>query len=187
VVGVEANPALASTFWGLDGLSCKNAAISAADGSVKFAIVENDLEASRIVSESTPLSQTVVAVPSISLATFFQEVNATQLELLKMDIEGAELDVIETTDPRIFQRCKQITIEFHSFSIRPTERESVERAISLLFTFGFSHIDFSTERSDVLFINNSLLDVPKFAKMLLITQKYHAGITRRLHRWSRVA
>jgi FkbM family methyltransferase len=124
VVGVEANPALASTFWGLDGLSCKNAAISAADGSVKFAIIENDLEASRIVSESSPLSQTVVVVPSVSLATFFQEVNATRLELLKMDIEGAELDVIETTDPNIFQKCKQITIEFHSF-LYPADRERV--------------------------------------------------------------
>lgn len=185
VVGVEANPALASTLRGLDGLSCKNAAISAADGSVKFAIIENDLEASKIVSESIPLSKTVVVVPSVSLATFFQEVNVTQLELLKMDIEGAELDVIETTDPRIFQRCKQITIEFHSF-LYPADKERVERVVSLLSTFGFWHIDFSTEWSDVLFINNSLIDVPRLARMLLITQKYHAGIARRLRRWSGV-
>jgi hypothetical protein len=34
VVGVEANRALASIFWRIDGLSCKNAAISAADGAV---------------------------------------------------------------------------------------------------------------------------------------------------------
>jgi FkbM family methyltransferase len=181
VVGVEANPALASTFWGLDGLSCKNAAISAADGSVKFAIREN-LLASSIVAE-VPLSETAVVVPSISLSTFFHEVNVTQLELLKMDIEGAELDVIETTDPRIFQRCKQITIEFHSF-LYPADRERVERAISLLSTFGFWHIDFSITRSDVLFINNNLIDVPRLAKMLLIAQKYHAGVPRRLRRWS---
>ena len=71
VVGVEANPALASTFRGSDRLLCKNAAISAADGSVNFAIVENDLEASRIVSEGIPSSGTVVVVPSISLTTFF--------------------------------------------------------------------------------------------------------------------
>jgi FkbM family methyltransferase len=183
VVGVEANPALASRLLGLDGLSCKNAAISAADGSVKFAITENDLQASRIVPESTPLSLTVVVVPSISLATFFHEVDATQLELLKIDIEGAELDIIERTDPKIFQRCKQITIEFHSF-LYPADRERVERAISLLSTFGFWHIDFSITRSDVLFINNNLIDVPRLAKMLLITQKYHTGVSRRLRRWS---
>ena len=183
VVGVEANPALCIDILGLDGLSCKNAAISAVDGSVKFDIVENNLLASRIVSENTPLSETVVVVPSISLATFFHEVNATQLELLKIDIEGAELDVIETTDPRIFQRCKQITIEFHSF-LYPADRERVERAISLLSTFGFWHIDFSITLSDVLFINNNLIDVPRLAKMQLITQKYGAGIPRRLRRWS---
>ena len=103
-----------------------------------------------------------------------------------MDVEGAELEVIETTDPMIFQRCKQITIEFHSF-LRPTDRERVENASSLLSTFGFWHLDFSTERSDVLFVNDSLIDLPRLAKILLTTQKYHAGISRRLRRWSGVA
>lgn len=50
----------------------------------------------------------------------------------------------------------------------PADRERFESAVSLLSSFGFSCIDFSTERSDVLFINDNLIDVPRLAKSLLM-------------------
>ena len=181
IVGAEANPALASALCGIDGILCKEAAVCASDGSVRFSIDENDTEASQIASDGAPSSNTVVVVPSVSLASFFQEFNVTQLDLLKMDIEGSELDVIESTNPSVFRKCTQITIEFHSF-LRPADRGRVENAIGILASNRFYPVDFSTERTDVLFINNDIIRVSRFGKAFLVTQKYQAGIARRLRR-----
>ncbi len=120
-------------------------------------------------------------MPSISLSTFFREIDAEQIDLLKIDVEGAELDIIETTPADIFRQCTQISIEFHSF-LYPSHSERVEKAITLLAGLGFYCVDFSTERTDVLIVNSRVIDVPAAAKMVLVFQKYQAGITRRLRR-----
>jgi len=181
VIGVEANPVLATEISRLNGVVCKNAAISALDGFVKFSIDEENPEASGIVPDSTPLSKTVIVVPSMSLSTLVREAEAEQIDLLKIDVEGAELDVIETTDPEIFQRCTQIAIEFHSF-IYPSHAERIEKAIALLSELGFHCTDFSTNRSDVLFINRHMIYISAGVKALLVLQKYHALIVRRVRR-----
>jgi len=182
VAGVEANPDLAANIADLGGgITCKNAAIAAHDGSVKFSINRENSEASTIVSDSTPLAESVVVVPSISLSTFFREIDAEQIDLLKIDVEGAELDIIETTPEDIFRQCSQISIEFHSF-LYPLHSERVEKAITLLTGLGFYCIDFSISRHDVLFLNRRVIDVSAAAKTLLVFQKYQAGITRRLRR-----
>jgi FkbM family methyltransferase len=181
VMGLEANPILASAVCRLDGIGCKNAAVSALDGSVKFSIDEENPEASKIVPDSTPISDKVIVVPSVSLSTFFREVEAEQIDLLKVDIEGAELDLVETTEPEIFQRCAQITIEFHSF-LYPSQAARIERAIALLSGLGFHYIDFSRRRMDVLFINSRIIDITGFARALLVIQKYQRGIAGRLGR-----
>jgi len=58
----------------------------------------------------------------------------------------------------------------------------VEKAIALLAGLGFYYVDFSTERTDVLFLNSRVIYVSAAAKTLLVFQKYQAGITRRLRR-----
>lgn len=181
VLGLEANPILASANSGIDGLVCKNFAVSAFDGSVEFSIDEECPEASRIVSDGNAASRAVITVPSISLERFLQENGIRDIDLLKMDIEGAELDVIETTDTDVFRRCKQITIEFHSF-LYPSQRSRVENAIRYLSNIGFHQIDFSTEWTDVLFVNKSMIDFTPIEKASLVITKYRAGIGRRLRR-----
>jgi len=58
VTGAEANPVLAAKIADLGGgiITCKNAAIAAYDGSVKFSINKENSEASTIVSDTTPLT-----------------------------------------------------------------------------------------------------------------------------------
>ena len=184
VFGVEANPALASAVNKQSGIVCKNAAVSAFDGFVKFSVDEEDADASKIVSESTPISRTVIAVPSMSLSTLLREAKAEQIDLLKIDVEGAELDIIETTNPETFRRCTQIAVEFHSF-LYPSHTERIEEAITRLSRHGFHYIDFSTDRTDVLFLNSGLIDISVAAKAVLGFHKYQAGIMRRLRRIAR--
>jgi FkbM family methyltransferase len=112
VSGLEANPSLAEATSNLSGIRCKNAVISGSDGFVEFFINPTNSEASKIV---TFRSIDTLVMPCVSLSTFFREVDADEVDLLKIDIEGAELDLIEKTDPDDLLRCAQITIEFHSF------------------------------------------------------------------------
>jgi hypothetical protein len=54
-----------------------------------------------------------------------------------------------------------------------------------LSRLGFHHIDFSTDRTDVLSLNSGLIDISVTAKAVLGFHKYHAGIMRRLRRIAR--
>jgi FkbM family methyltransferase len=180
VIGAEANPVLAAKLSGSNGIVCKNVAISDSNGNVKFSINE-DSEASTIVSDSTPISDTVIPVPSITLSKFLREAEVEQVDLLKIDVEGAELDIIETTDPDIFRRCTQITVEFHRF-LYPSHAPRIEKAIALMSGLGFRYIDFSNERTDVLFINSNKIDLSGAATAALVFYKYQGLIVRRLRR-----
>jgi hypothetical protein len=71
VIGAEANPILASNIAKSNGIVCKNVAISYSDGYDKFSINEENSAACTIVSDSTPISETVIPVPSITLSKFF--------------------------------------------------------------------------------------------------------------------
>lgn len=183
VLGVEANPVLAAENAEMSGVTCRNAAVAQSDGFVKFLINKDNLEASKIVPDSTAASDDIVTVPSISLSSLIRDVNADRVDLLKFDIEGAELDVIETTTPAVLWRCDQIAVEFHSF-IYPSDSNRVDRVIVLLSEIGFYPIDFSTEKNDVLFINCNVIDMPAAARTALQLQKYRSGIARRLLRWA---
>jgi FkbM family methyltransferase len=181
VIGAEANPVLASNISKSNGIVCKNVAIADFDGCVKFSINEENSEASMIVSDSTPISETVIPVPSTTLSKFFREAEVEQVDLLKIDVEGAELDIIETTEPDIFRRCTQIVVEFHRF-LYPSHASRIEKAVALMSGFGFRYIDFSNERTDVLFINSNKIDMSGAATATLVFYKYQALIIRRLRR-----
>jgi Methyltransferase FkbM domain len=152
VIGAEANPVLASNIAKSDGIVCKNVAIS--DGN---------------------------PVPSITLSKFFREIEVEQVDLLKMDVEGTELDIIETTEPDIFRRCTQIAVEFHRF-LNPSHASRIEKAVALMSGFGFRYIDFSNERTDILFIKSNKIDMSGAATATLVFYKYQALINRRLRR-----
>lgn len=173
VVGVEANPVLAGKIP-----HCKNAAISSRSGWTKFRIDKENSEASAIVPMSTPISGSVVQVPTVSLKTVFEELVTTRrVDLLKVDIEGAELDMIETTQGDVLRRCNQITVEFHEQGAR------VELVLTLMARQGFRAIDFSNgHRTDVLFTNVQVIPLSVFAVAALTLRKYHDGVLRHLRR-----
>jgi len=182
VAGLEANPSLAKATSNLSGILCKNAAISGSDGFVEFLIDEENSEASRISVQASRIVDTIT-VPCVSLSTFLCQIGAEEVDLLKLDVEGAELDVVEKTDPVDLLRCAQITIEFHSF-IYPDQAGRVESAIAKLSELGFYHLDFSISRADVLFINTKMVDLTTADKGFLVLQKYRDGVKRRLGRLS---
>ncbi len=91
-----------------------------------------------------------ITVPAVSLKTFFDQNNIERLSLLKMDIEGAEYDIIENLEDEIFEKIDNLLIEFHD-----NEGERVEKLIQTLVKKGF---DVDQIRDQNTENNNSIIE-----------------------------
>ncbi|MEZ6128492.1 MAG: FkbM family methyltransferase [Planctomycetaceae bacterium] len=82
------------------------------DGTVAFYPPENPDHVSHTILNRTSAGREPITVPVKSLRSILHELNQDRIDVLKMDIEGAEYDVIRD----IFQGDvfpKQILVEFH--------------------------------------------------------------------------
>jgi FkbM family methyltransferase len=71
-------------------------------------------------------------VPSISLKSFVDEKKIEKIDLIKMDIEGAEYDIIENLEDEIFNMTNSFLIEFHS-----NKNGIVKKMIDKIVSHGF--------------------------------------------------
>lgn len=93
----------------------------------------------------------------ITLGEFLKQNNISKIDLLKVDIEGAEIEMFETTPAEILKNINQITVEFHDF-LWPELRSNVEKIKNKIINLGFYCISFSIKNNgDVLFINKNLI------------------------------
>jgi FkbM family methyltransferase len=139
-VCVEANPALARQLkeQGFHVLEC---AIGARDGCTQFYIGTND-EASSIRRPDGEGVQLVVKstrqIAMKSLASISEMLDITDFACIKLDIEGAEVDVINSSSSLICKATPQWTIEFHDGrEFQMCTREEVTAAIGRLKKLGF--------------------------------------------------
>ena len=127
-----------------------NFAIFGTDGHVSFKLSDNP-EASSIVEEGDNGS---VQVQARSLSGFLGDIG--HVDLLKMDIEGAEIAAFDNLSDADLQRIGQITVEFHDFCGAASVSD-VKRIIQRLKRCGFYAFKFSFfTRGDMLFVNSRL-------------------------------
>lgn len=91
-----------------------------------------------------------------SLEGFLSHATSDTIDLLKVDIEGAELDAFSEVPNSVLARCKQITVEFHDFWY-PELAERTEQVKRKIKAAGFLMIRFTPNNKDVLFLNRQLL------------------------------
>jgi len=78
------------------------------------------------------------------------------IDLLKCDIEGAEIDVLQGTTDAFLRGVKQMTIEFHDFC-GITPKPVVEQTLRRLERLGFAHVRMSrVGHQDTWLINRRL-------------------------------
>jgi FkbM family methyltransferase len=94
----------------LDGVDLINAALWNEDGKIGFAALGG--EGGHVAAPSAN-STSVRSVPCVRLRSFLQE----KCDLLKMDIEGAEVEVIRDSVD-VLNRVDRAFIEYHSFAKR---------------------------------------------------------------------
>lgn len=89
----------------------------------------------------------VVSVPAITLEKFIKDEKVTlPIDVLKIDIEGAETDVINTTSAKVLGQVKQIPVEFHDFLIPTVEyKTAMDEALKKLRQNDFLLIRFSPQ------------------------------------------
>lgn len=152
---VEANPRLVERLMIPGAESITTAALGGRDGRGMLHVSENP-EASGLFDAGP--ATTSVDVETISLATLMRRLGLTRIDLLKLDIEGAEFDLIAATPDQILQRINQITVEFHDFKPAFRNRELFENARARLESMGFDcgNMAFRTH-GNVLFLNRAQL------------------------------
>lgn len=136
-----------------------NYAISDTDQPIKLYLSTN--------AESNSMSEGIAAehgiagvceLPAITLESFLNQHQIGDVDLLKIDIEGAEELLFNSTSDATLTKMKQITIEFHDCFPGNMSAETVTKMIHRLEALGFYAMPFSYvlpefATCDFLFIN----------------------------------
>ncbi len=133
---VEANPALMpglrQRLSSVNGQSViENAAISSCDGPIPFKVTSNH----RLSAIGAADDGDALLVPAVALGPLLKRHDIERATLLKMDIEGAEFDVLANSAEELL-RFEQLFVEIHG---GPTQWE---RFKSGLRSLGFSITDY---------------------------------------------
>jgi len=87
-------------------------------------------------------------VPVVTLDDLLEKVGG-HVDVLKMDVEGAEFEVLEKATSDALARIDQILVEFHDGTIPEFSRSDRAKAIRPLIANGFSAVEYNGR--DVLF------------------------------------
>jgi FkbM family methyltransferase len=179
---IEASPLMHAQLTLPPSFESHHFAVSDTNGETAFHISTNP-EFSRIQEEGASTPGSEVRVASRSLSSFLEDIDNPVIDILKLDIEGAEVRALDSLSDAQLQRIVQITVEFHDFCGQITSAE-VDRVVSRLLAVGFFMVCFSfSTRGDVLFVNNRLQPLSFTDRLIIIwVQRFLLGIKRRIER-----
>jgi FkbM family methyltransferase len=121
------------------------------------------------------------AAEMVTLSEFCRRTAIDRIDLLKVDIEGAKIDMFEHCSDTDLQSAIQITTEFHDF-VYPEQTHAVGRVRERMSDLGFWVLPFSLDNTDVLFLNRrSGVSAPEVAYLRSVV-RCGKGIVRRLRR-----
>jgi len=158
---VEATPDNVGRIAAGPRLTPHHFAVAGHSGSVGLRIAAEDFHWGAIAElGGVSFEDGVTQVPAITLDDFLRHIDAGRIDLLKVDIEGAELPMFEAAGDAALQSCDQITVEFHDF-LDAGHRPAIARIMTRLERLGFAAIVFTRHHhGDVLFLNRARLDLP---------------------------
>lgn len=135
--------------------------VSSKNEEVDFYINSNP-EASIIIENFQDLwkNSDKTTVRSITWNRLINELSIDKkiIAVLKMDIEGSELEVIQTFNSTNTQEVEQITVEFHHH-LNPELLSQSKDAIKKLINLGYSNISNTISPTEILFIKNRVLEL----------------------------
>jgi FkbM family methyltransferase len=159
VIMVEANPDL-SRLLQKNGTDVYTIAVGGSDGVATFNVSSN-VEASSLLAlpDESAYGATLdrrIEVKLVSLASLLKSTGP--VDVLKMDIEGAEVAALGSVDDDALRNIGQITVEFHDDpSFHFDLGDSVSSVIARLERLGFTYLQFNRpSRTNALFLGPAL-------------------------------
>jgi FkbM family methyltransferase len=123
------------------------------------------------------------SVEQLTLGSLFARAGIRRVDLMKVDIEGAEIEMFESASDEQLRGIAQLTVEFHDF-IYPELVAPVESIKRRLCGLGFAMIRFSVTNADVLFVNRIRLPLSALDEAhLRWVVRYRDGLIRRAKRY----
>lgn len=177
IFGIEANGELAERLKSCEQITYFNFALAGESGTVRFFHDEPDSGGIVFQNESAESME----IPAVRLEDFCSENDIGEIALLKLDIEGAELDVLDRVSDEMLSRIGQITVEFHDFR-NQDDIPRIKKIFRRLEDAGFHGIRFSFHTwGDCLFINKKLVNLSLLDRMnLWLLGKWVPGVKRKL-------
>lgn len=184
VYAFEADPKIACSLSAGDRVKAFNVAIAGRDGN---AILRRSLQqCSSTVFNRQAIADDTVPVPARNLSSICREHNIARVNLLKLDIEGAELDVLEEATSELLASVDQITCEFHDF-LDSSHRPRIRALLSRMRRSGFLVMSMSYwTYGDVIMLNKAVVNCGLPLRIRILAHKYASGIRRLLCRLLRI-
>ena len=133
IIGVELDAgnfllAQENTRWCKDRVTLINAAIWSSDGYVNFDGPGEDafhVVGSAVADDTAPATSLTRSVRSLTMESLIKDFDIARIDYLKMDIEGAEAEIILATDPSWLALVDAMKIELHD-----VDYDDFDRALS---------------------------------------------------------
>jgi len=166
VYAVEASPQVFAKMPAGDFVKKFNFAICGRSGTVALNISSNHEVTSLKRLDNWEYIDTI-RVEGLSLDEFLKTESVPQIDLLKIDIEGAEIEVFNSCSDAFLRSIDQITVEFHEW-LGGSSKTEVTDIVSRLQTLGFFVFKLSRANfSDVLFVHRRHMSFIDYASTIL--------------------
>lgn len=155
-ISVEPTPVLAQSLRDRGHPHVVEAAVSHERGTTTF-YLEGNNESSSLLDVNRSAGATPISVRLVTLADVLEFAGpSARIDLLKIDIEGAEVSVLSTVDSSVLGNVAQLTVEYHD-TMYPEQTPKIREIDRRLASFGFLRVRMSLRhKGDVLYINPSL-------------------------------
>jgi len=177
ILAVEPTPNLVTKLSKIEGLGVRQCVVNGSGKQVIFRVDTGNSESSSIVAE--PADEGCLMVQGATLTELVG--NHQKVDLVKMDVEGAEIDILKTTPDEVLRRVKQLTVEFHDFKHGSGVTSSdVVAVFKRMRAMGFRvFVNSFWTYGDVLFVNTALIPIGRIkAASMAISGRWWPGMKR---------
>lgn len=152
VYAIEASPSVCAGIPEGPLLRKFNVGICATSGPVSLNLCSNP-EATSLKRLAGWAYRETITIPGTGLEEFVRTHSVSRIDLLKVDIEGAEIEVLQSCSDAFLQSIEQITVEFHEWAgvSSRAEVKSIMRRLRVIGFFSFKLV--RGNFSNVLFVN----------------------------------
>jgi len=173
--GFEPDPRLYLNLTNQNRITYYQKAVGSKEGACKLNLGERHCSSLKYKESE---KQNYVEVEMISLEKFCINMGLEAISLIKIDIEGAELDLLDSLSSKFLSKVNQITVEFHDF-LDKRDIPRIKSIIEKMKKEGFYVLRLSYfTYGDVLMINQNRVRISNFKKLAFNFYKYGVGIKR---------